>query len=723
MSDRSLSGTQRSSPGSGFGPPARSSLLAGPAATPAPRTDTLELSPAVQGGGGTYRPEIMPPPRPGAAPREQFETLLAQLKVLLAQLESGRAAGPPAEGAPPSGVPARRRLPAGASFYSDPADPNHQTYGVSGSWWLVQAGGQPEDIRRVLAGAKARGDIPVFTQYTVGGRDREPGLAHYLRGVETNARAIGPARAIVVIEPDALPGNLNPGAIRQAVELYRRHAPEALVYIDAGHSYWRSADDMVKALVAAGIRDADGFSLNVSNFQWTDDVMRYGDEVVAKLAAADGRLAGKQYVVDTSRNGNGPGVDESGKYTWGDPIRAINGGTIQNGPFPTTATGNPNAAAFLWVKPPGVGDDRIRPATQFGGRRWVEPNPNPPRNPSQRPAPPIREGAAPSAPAAGNPSPRPEAPPPGRFQLGANLPWLRYGGDFGGTAWDRRGVSDPARQAEAAALLDRLKADGAEHVRWWLLADGRGGVRFGPDGTPLGLDPQVFADMDAAVRLAKERGMRIQFSLLDFHWLAPAETISGVTKGGHADTFADPRKRKALIDNVLTPLFRRYAGESTIASWDLMNEPEWQTREVGGKAGEGVDKETLRAYVREAAAAAHAAGVLKVTVGSASTRYLDLVKGLGLDEYQAHWYDHFEGDQPLGRDVAAYGLDKPLVLGEFPTRGTGKDLRTVLDTARNAGMAGAWLWSANAGDAYSDYPATRNTLRDWAAANLAEGTA
>ena len=91
-----------------------------------------------------------------------------------------------------------------------------------------------------------------------------------------------------------------------------------------------------------------------------------------------------------------------------------------------------------------------------------------------------------------------------------------------------------------------------------------------------------------------------------------------------------------------------------------------------------------------------------VTVGAASAFSLDLVRGLGLDLYQIHWYDKYELRTPLDQPVAAFALDRPVLLGEFPTRGSRCSAGEILATARGTGYAGALGWPAAADDEASD---------------------
>jgi len=103
----------------------------------------------------------------------------------------------------------------------------------------------------------------------------------------------------------------------------------------------------------------------------------------------------------------------------------------------------------------------------------------------------------------------------------------------------------------------------------------------------------------------------------------------------------------------------------------------------------------------------------RVTVGSASTRYLPAVQGLGLDFYQPHWYDKFERRNPLATPVVTLGCDAPVLLGEFPTRGSQKTPATLIATARAAGYAGAMFWSVMADDSATDFASAQAGLDEW----------
>ncbi|HOQ61062.1 MAG TPA: hypothetical protein PKZ08_10605, partial [Vicinamibacterales bacterium] len=298
------------------------------------------------------------------------------------------------------------------------------------------------------------------------------------------------------------------------------------------------------------------------------------------------------------------------------------------------------------------------------------------------------------------------------FVVGTNLPWLRYGGDFGANAWrPDGGVGRRDAVPELRRTLARLADDGFTHVRWFMLCDGRAGLRPAPGGAPAGLDEFVFRDADAAVDALERAGLRAIIVLFDFHWCLPAAVAGGVQTGGRRESIADPHARARLLEGVVAPILDRYGRHPAVAAWDVMNEPEWVTRGGGGRASAGrVPREAMRAFLGGVVALVHERTAHAATIGSASTRTLPLVEGLGLDVYQAHWYDRLDRRAPLARPVSALGLDRPLLLGEFPTRGSSRRAAEILAAARLAGYAGAFAWSALAGDGASDPAAMASAL-------------
>ncbi|MCT9090075.1 glycoside hydrolase family 6 protein [Streptomyces sp. ASQP_92] len=236
---------------------------------------------------------------------------------------------------------------------------------------------RPEDIEqsvRALTGDAARaGRMPVLVAYNIPHRDcgglsqgGAEDAAAYRTWIEAFARGIGDRPATVIVEPDAIAHLVSgcPGApsaerlslLAHAVGQLKR-GPATKVYLDTGHSGWvTDQSTLLEPLRKAGVEQADGFSLNVSAFQTTASSAEYGH----RLSAA---LGGKHFVIDTSRNGNGPYT--GGEEPWCNPPgRAL-------GTPPTAATGDALIDAYLWVKRPGESDGTCRGGPQ-AGRWWPE---------------------------------------------------------------------------------------------------------------------------------------------------------------------------------------------------------------------------------------------------------------------------------------------------------------------------------------------------------------
>ncbi|MBT2509926.1 glycoside hydrolase family 6 protein [Streptomyces sp. ISL-98] len=231
------------------------------------------------------------------------------------------------------------------------------------------------EIRRARAGARAAGRTMVLAAYNIPHRD----CGQHSAGGARDARAyrswigafadnIADNKAVVILEPDAV-AHIIDGCTRadhhaeryrllsEAVDRLKRN-PNTKVYLDAGNPAWiRDPRDLVVPLYKAGLERADGFALNVSNFQTDDTVEAYGTRL-------SGLLDGAHFVIDSSRNGNGR-LSGDGPDAWCNPPgRAL-------GTPPSDRTGVPRLDAYLWIKRPGESDGECR-GGPAAGTWWTE---------------------------------------------------------------------------------------------------------------------------------------------------------------------------------------------------------------------------------------------------------------------------------------------------------------------------------------------------------------
>lgn len=178
--------------------------------------------------------------------------------------------------------------------------------------------------------------------------------------------------------------------------------PNVSVYLDGTHSAWLGAGEAAYRLVQAGVMRADGFFLNVSNYRLTEQLVKYGTWISECIWYANNPAEGgwrlghydycasqyypatandfstwhltdewyaanvdaaanppseadlTRFVIDTSRNGQGPWTPPAGVYP--DPQDWCNPPGRGVGIRPTLDTGVPLVDAYLWIKIPGESD-------------------------------------------------------------------------------------------------------------------------------------------------------------------------------------------------------------------------------------------------------------------------------------------------------------------------------------------------------------------------------
>lgn len=317
---------------------------------------------------------------------------------------------------------------------------------IPSSTWFTD--GTPAEVRhdvRTLVRHTGK-KVPVLVAYNIPFRDcalysagGARDVAEYKAWIDGFAAGIGREEVAVVLEPDGLgvipwyttldgelescrppeydPGTTGRDAAAERFEMLNyavdrlQQQPNTVVYLDGTGSSWLNVGESADRLLKAGVERADGFFLNVSNYEYTENVVDYGTWIsqciayVTQVVPGDLANCGNQYwsggpandwtgvtlsnqgiwsptatdpalntagidsrydqalgdveptthfVVDTSRNGQGAWAAPEGVYpdaeTWCNPPgRGL-------GQRPTTDTGNELVDALLWIKIPGESD-------------------------------------------------------------------------------------------------------------------------------------------------------------------------------------------------------------------------------------------------------------------------------------------------------------------------------------------------------------------------------
>jgi endoglucanase len=318
-----------------------------------------------------------------SARRRRFASAAVATVAALTLAACSGGSSPQSTQAPPTVVP-----PAASEFWVDPASEaakQVEQWRQSGriadaaqlekiarqpvARWIGSEGNTTNEVKGIVGEAKQAGRTPILVAYNIPNRDcgqYSSGGAEnddaYRDFVQQMADGLGGTKAVVILEPDALAQTLTKcegqgeqgdreGLLADAVKTLKGAGGE--VYIDAGNpGFVTDTGQLADGLRKSGVDDAAGFALNVSNFQTNDAVEAYGKKV-------SDQLGGKKFVIDTSRNGNGP-YSGPEQPTWCNPPgRAL-------GTPPTRDTGDSRVAAFLWVKEPGDSDGSCRGAPEAG---------------------------------------------------------------------------------------------------------------------------------------------------------------------------------------------------------------------------------------------------------------------------------------------------------------------------------------------------------------------
>jgi endoglucanase len=313
-----------------------------------------------------------------------------------------------------------------------------------------------EDVTKTVERAADKGTVPVLVAYNIPFRDcaqfsagGATSVLEYERWIDGFAAGIGSGNAVVILEPDGLgiipwynpfadrdtwvtnpnyewcqPAEANPATaaadrfamLNYAVDKLKEN-PGTSVYLDGTHSAWLGAGDAADRLYQAGVLDADGFFLNVSNYRLNPHLEKYGTWIAKCIWFGDpgsgswgaghfewcasqysspngpvnpndfstwiytdqwytdnvesqawvpypGDAGLKHFVIDASRNGQGPWTPPAG---YPDPQDWCNPPDRGLGLRPTADTGNLLIDAYLWVKIPGESDGECTRGLGPGG--------------------------------------------------------------------------------------------------------------------------------------------------------------------------------------------------------------------------------------------------------------------------------------------------------------------------------------------------------------------
>jgi hypothetical protein len=280
-------------------------------------------------------------------------------------------------------------------------------------------------------------------------------------------------------------------------------------------------------------------------------------------------------------------------------------------------------------------------------------------------------------------------------------------------------------------LYSDTSAVGGRIVRWWFHTNGSKTPTYDSNGLAAKISDATIADMRKILDGAASAGEAVVVSLWSFNMLK-SDQVNATILQANKDLLQKDANRQAYVDNVITPLVTALKGHPGLYAWEAFNEPEGMINDGPNTSpwtgNNYVSIKDVQKCVNWFAAGVHAADpsalvtngawtlVANTDVDGHKNYYSDSqLKTVGgknngtLDFYQVHYYDNWgtvggaNSVSPFVNPASHWGLDKPIVIGEFwnidspgPSNSTikGADLYTTL---YKNGYQGGWAWQyANA---------------------------
>jgi hypothetical protein len=299
------------------------------------------------------------------------------------------------------------------------------------------------------------------------------------------------------------------------------------------------------------------------------------------------------------------------------------------------------------------------------------------------------------------------------FASGVNVAWVRFAGD----------VPNPNLQT-FQTLFQNVHAAGGRVVRWWFHTNGTITPGYGADGMAQPISNSNIADVRSILDAAHAAGVMVTISLWSFDMLKA--NVPAATLANNVSLLTVDANRLAYIQMVLDPLVTALAHHPGLYAWEIFNEPEgmvtgqgWtpftsvRLADGGVQSGPSVGEGSIQRTVNWFAAAIHDAdpSVLvtngtwefqaNANVTGMTNYYSDsALRNAGgkangtLDFYEVHYYASDGASySPFAHPAAYWGLDRPIVIGEFYA--LMQDGVAAVDTytaLHDGKYGGAWAW-------------------------------
>nr|AGS52098.1 mannan endo-1,4-beta-mannosidase [uncultured bacterium contig00029] len=305
------------------------------------------------------------------------------------------------------------------------------------------------------------------------------------------------------------------------------------------------------------------------------------------------------------------------------------------------------------------------------------------------------------------------------FISGMNIAWHNFARDVGDAAINGTTFTNN--------YLKPIKEAGGNAVRWWLHTDAQVDPKMNMStGAVTGIGTNTINNMRTVLDSAYKYGIVVSMCLFSFDLLQNDNNKSQDEMDRNYKFLTVPENLDSYITNALRPILEAIGSHPAIMAWEVFNEPEGMSTEHGW-ATQKIAHSNIMRFTSKIAGEVHRKTTKMATTGiheyssGELSRYTEAkLKAAGpdddgyLDFYMVHHYPEYWGasGSPFKHPASYWGMDRPILIGEFPARswgnGTGytagkanetaMTITAAFEYAYDNGYCGAMSWSMTEGN-------------------------